>query len=219
MTHRGNNMFTPTDKQTQLLARIANSDTPYTTDIVDMRVARPLIDNGYLVLNKGILTPSFQAANFLSLAQGDNHKIVAPYRIVSCINRSSSRHIVLAGGESLVGTTAPEVVIKSNIKSQAEAEKLVSKLNEEMLCELSEIVGTYHSYYIDNAPFDKDSVIIVRRTDAGRLGWSFSKAIKADGTPLERGDSVTLSDGKTTATVLFAFNNEQLTEMVKAYAA
>lgn len=211
-------MFTPTDKQTQLLARISNSDTPYTTEIVDMRVARPLIDNGYLMLNKGILTPSLQARNFLLLTKGDNHKIVAPYRIVSSVNRSSSRHIVLAGGDSLIGTTAPEIVIRSNIKSQAEAEKLVSKLNEEMLRELSEIVGTYHSYYTGE-PFDSDSVIIVRRSDAGRLGWSFHKALKADDTPLDRGDVVTLSDGKTTATVLFAFNNEQLIEMVKAYAA
>jgi hypothetical protein len=210
-------MFTPTEKQTQLLARISNSDTPYTTEIVDMRVARPLIDNNYLMLSKGILTLSFQANNFLLLAKGDNHKITAPYRIVSSINRASSRHIVLAGKESFTGSNDPEIVIRSNIKSQAEAEKLVSKLNEEMLCELSEIVGTYHSYYTDE-PFDSDSVIIVRRTDAGRLGWSFNKATKADGTPLQRGDAVTLSDGKTVATVLFAFNNEQLIDMVKTYS-
>lgn len=130
MTHRGNNMFTPTEKQTQLLARISNSDTPYTTEIVDMRVARPLIDNNYLMLSKGILTLSFQANNFLLLAKGDNHKITAPYRIVSSINRASSRHIVLAGKESFTGSNDPEIVIRSNIKSQAEAEKLVSKLNE-----------------------------------------------------------------------------------------
>lgn len=95
----------------------------------------------------------------------------------------------------------------SSEKSDAHAEKL----NAEMIPVLDEIVDIYIKQYTNkNLELNHELRVIVRRDEDGLLGWSFDKRYKKDGEWLTRGDTVTLADGKTSATVLFVFDNAQL---------
>tara|TARA_Y100001956_G_scaffold82560_1_gene104023 strand:- start:7054 stop:7689 length:636 start_codon:yes stop_codon:yes gene_type:complete len=204
-------MHTPTLKQTELLQKISSHGGIHTTGALDMRIANPLIKGGFLSVANSDVTLTFQAKNYLALMSDNTHSIPAPYSIKASINRNAKRHIVLAGNYERPTFKCDDLVVESDVATDFMAQSLADKLNAEMLPKLNEIINVYQRHYA-NAPLGADLRVIVRRDDEGRLGWSFNRPAHKNGEFVTRGDTVTLADGRTTATVLFVFDDRQLKE-------
>lgn len=105
--------------------------------------------------------------------------------------------------------SAPSLFIQKCDSSES-ASLLANKLNTRIQEVISDLWMTYQSLYRDDSNKLGNSVMIVRITEDGRIGWSFEKKRKGGGEYLTRGDIVTLADGRTKATILYILTEYHL---------
>jgi hypothetical protein len=148
------------------------------------------------------------------------HNILPPYSAGHSMTRSgmsfdpqAGYNIKLCSNWERPNYSCNTLFIQAGFSSHDEANKVATELNNKIIPLLDEIVDVYHNHYVEDGM--GDSRVIIWLTDDGRIGWSFSNKLDKGGEFVTRGDVVSLSDGRTTATVIFVLDDRHLINKLK----